>query len=83
MTKAIMILTIFLFLGCSSDSDSGSTDSGRVYQETKMQTDTLYPVSSGEKVIKTSSQARVTIIMSTDNDNIEVKVTEGSASVLK
>ena len=82
MIKIIISIAIsLLFLGCSDSSDSDTT----VLPNTGvlMQQDVLYPVESGNKVLKSSEPTRVTIVLDTNNEQVQVKVTEGSASLIK
>ena len=79
--KSIAILIILLFAGCSGGGgDSSSTET---LQGTAMEVGVLYPVDTGDKVIKTSDEANVTVVMSTESDTIEVELTDGSVSLIQ
>lgn len=77
--KTLAILIILLFAGCGGGGggSSSSDNTGTV-----MTSGVLYPVDSGDKVIKTSDEARVTVVLSTDSNTTEVKLTDGSASII-
>jgi len=82
--KYLLPLGLLLILtGCGSSDDTNATPSQKEQTTINMEINKSYKVSKGDKLVKTSTDAQVSIEKSLDGDTTTVTLLEGSAQITR
>jgi len=75
-------LLLLLLQGCGSSEDS-SARAQQAVVVIEMEIDTNYTVYKGDKVVKTSSDAQISILKNAQDDTSTVALIQGSANIIR
>ena len=83
MKTIILSIALLLFVGCSSDSTEESVQTQQSSNIIEMQQQERYTVAHGDRLEKTSEDAKVSITTNIQDNTTEVILISGTAQIIR
>jgi len=80
MKKTLLIITLFLLVGCGG---SNSSSSSTYFNIIPMQIGQVYVVNSGDQVQKSTEDTQIKIVHTEGESNSTVELIQGSANLIR
>ena len=83
MRYFLPLALVFILTGCGSSDETTTTPLVKEPTTINMEIDKVYEVSKGDKLVKTSTDAQVSIEKSLEGDTTTVTLLEGTATITR